>query len=414
MPQLLFADQLGPHFDVGEPIVIVESFGRLAARPFHWQKAHLILSAIRHRALDANVTLVKAQSYREFLATSDTIFTAVNPTSFGYRKLVDSERFNVLPSRGFVTSEEDWASWAAPKSGKRLLLEDFYRATRRRTGLLMQGTEPFGGAWNFDHENRLPAPKNVSSLALAEPWLPVEDDIDAQVRRDLTRWHAEGKIQLVGSDGPRLFAVTRDEALAALEHFIAQRLDLFGPYEDAGLNGDWAMSHSLLSVPLNLGLLDPLEVARAAESAFHSGHARLSSVEGFIRQVTGWRDFMWHLYWHFGEQYTESNYLNATSALSKAWTSLSASDFDAACVSHAMEKVSERGWLHHIERLMILGNVALQRGLNPAQLNEWFMNSFVDGTPWVMPVNVIGMSQFADGGLMSTKPYVGGGLTSRE
>ena len=409
MPQLLFADQLGPHFELGEPIVLVESFGRLAARPFHWQKAHLILSAIRHRALDGHVTLVQADSYRDFLATHDTVYSAINPTSFGYRKLVDSDRFTVLPSRGFVTSEEDFAAWAGSKAGKRLLLEDFYRSTRRRTGLLMEGVEPVGGAWNFDHDNRLPAPKKVTSLALSEPWLPVEDDIDAQVRRDLTQWQAEGKIRLLGHDGPRLFAVTREEALAALEHFVAERLDLFGPYEDAGLTGDWAMAHSLLSVPLNLGLLDPLEVAHVAEAAYYSGTARLSSVEGFVRQIAGWRDFVWHLYWHFGQAYTDLNYLNATTALPTDWEELSPSNIDAACVSHSIKKVADRGWLHHIERLMILGNNALQRGLNPQQLNEWFINSFVDGTPWVMPANVIGMSQFADGGKMSTKPYVGGG-----
>ncbi|GAB2816603.1 cryptochrome/photolyase family protein [Alpinimonas psychrophila] len=409
MQQLLFAYQLGPHFDLGEPIVLLESIGRLAARPYHWQKAHLILSAIRHRAQDDNVTLVKAPSYREFLASSAASFTVVNPTSFGYRKLVDSERFTVFPSRGFVTNEDRWASWMAPKSGKGFVFEDFYRDTRRRTGLLMNDAVPIGGAFNFDHENRLPAPKKVSSLPVAPPWQPTEDDIDAGVRRDLMRWQAEGKIQLSGKDGPRLFAVTRQEALAALTHFIAERLDLFGPYEDAGLEGDWAMSHSLLSVPLNFGLLDPLEVALAAEAAYHSGNARLSSVEGFIRQVIGWRDFVWHLYWHFGEDYTGLNFLSATAELPPSWKELDSTHVQANCVSHTIAKVSDRGWLHHIERLMILGNVAMQRGFNPRELNDWFISSFVDGTPWVMPVNVIGMSQFADGGMMSTKPYAGGG-----
>lgn len=409
MTQLLFADQLGPHFDLGEPIVLVESAGRLAARPYHWQKAHLILSALRHRAQDDGVTLVSTDSYREFLASTDDTFRVINPTSFGYRKLVASDRFEVAPSRGFVTSEEDWASWVGSKAGKRLLLEDFYRGSRRRTGLLMEGAEPVGGAWNFDHENRLPAPKKTSTLPVVAPWYPTEDEIDAEVRRDLTRWQTEGKIRLVGSDGPRLFAATREEALLALEHFITERLDLFGPYEDAGLKGDWAMAHSLLSVPLNLGLLDPLEVAKAAEAAYLAGNARLSSVEGFIRQVTGWRDFVWHLYWHFGEEYLEQNFLSATAPMPESWQKLEAASIDAACVSHAVEKTNERGWLHHIERLMILGNVALQRGMNPRQLNDWFIDSFVDGTPWVMPANVIGMSQFADGGRMSTKPYIGGG-----
>jgi deoxyribodipyrimidine photolyase-related protein len=169
------------------------------------------------------------------------------------------------------------------------------------------------------------------------------------------------------------------------------------------------MSHSLLSVPMNLGLLDPLEVIRAAEDAYLQGRAPINSVEGFIRQILGWRDYVWHLYWHFGEDYVDNNQLKATQPLPESWLRLAAQDFESNCLRHTIGGVSQRGWLHHIERLMILGNVAMQRGLNPKELNDWFIDNFVDGTPWVMPANVIGMSQFADGGLMSTKPYAGGG-----
>ena len=411
MQQLLFADQLGPHFDLGGEIILVESLGRLAARPHHWAKAQLILSAIRHRAAESNrVQLVRADSYNAYLDGQETEdFVAINPTSYGFRKLIAKHEIKTLPSRGFVIDEADFAAWVAQRKSKRLLLEDFYRDVRRKTGLLMQGADPVGGQWNFDHENREAPPKGAQTISAAEPWQPVEDEIDRQVVTDLQRWVQEGKITLVGEPGPRWFAVTRKEALEALQYFVEHRLATFGKYEDAALIQDWAMSHSLLSVPMNLGLLDPLEVARAAEQAYLEGKADIASVEGFIRQVVGWRDYVWQLYWHFGEDYVLNNRLEALEPIPESWLKLESSAIKANCVSHSIDKVSKRGWLHHIERLMILGNVAMQRGLHPGELNDWFVNSFVDGTPWVMPANVIGMSQYADGGKMSTKPYAGGG-----
>jgi deoxyribodipyrimidine photolyase-related protein len=169
------------------------------------------------------------------------------------------------------------------------------------------------------------------------------------------------------------------------------------------------MSHSLLSAPMNLGLLDPLEVVRAAENAYRSGKARLESVEGFIRQIIGWRDYVWHLYWHFGENYTSNNSLSANTPLPSFMTELSNEGLKANCLSHTISDLSENAWLHHIPRLMILGNHSMQRGYVPKEVNDWFIDAFVDGTPWVMPANTIGMSLYADGGLMSTKPYAAGG-----
>ncbi len=411
MRQLLFADQLGPHFDLGGEITLVESLGRLKAHNYHWAKAQLILSAIRHRAAESNrVTLIQSDGYREFLASlPEQNFVAINPTSYGFRKLVESDQIKTLPSRGFVTDEIEFQNWVVGKAGKRLLLEDFYRWSRQKHSILMDGAEPAGGQWNFDHEKREPAPKKQAKLGVAEPWWPVEDEIDAQVRADLRSWQQAGLINLTGTEGPRLFAATREEALAALDHFIDHRLPSFGPWEDAALADDWAMSHSLLSVPLNLGLLDPLEVVQAAEAAFRAGKAPINSVEGFIRQIMGWRDYVWHLYWHFGESYVDNNALNANVDVPKSWLDLDPESITSNCIRHTIGGLGERGWLHHIERLMILGNVAMQRSFNPAQLNQWFIDNFVDGTPWVMPANVIGMSQFADGGMMRTKPYAGGG-----
>jgi deoxyribodipyrimidine photolyase-related protein len=175
------------------------------------------------------------------------------------------------------------------------------------------------------------------------------------------------------------------------------------------LKGDWEMAHSLLSVPLNLGLLDPVEVAERAVQAYRDGDAPLASVEGFVRQVIGWREYVWHLYWHFGPTYRRRNTLRARTPLPEWFDRLDADAVEATCLKDALAGVRDRGWVHHIPRLMVLGNWAAQRGYDPDALTEWFQSRFVDGYDWVMPANVVGMSQHADGGAMATKPYVSGG-----
>lgn len=405
--QILFADQLGSHFTLeGESTLVLEVAGQFRKRRYHRQKAHLILSGIRHRAA-AGAELLRLDSYRDFAPPRGSVVIA--PTSRPMRALVEHWGLRQEPARGFASTQLEFGAWVND-GRKRLLLEDFYRWQRQRLGLLMVdsgfGPQPAGGQWNFDAENRLPPPKS-DRLAVDAPWWPAEDEIDEQVRWDLNRLEGDG-VEFLGSDGPRLFAVTEQEARQASNYFLEHRLSQFGPYEDAMMMGDWAMSHSLLSVPLNLGLIDPLELARRTERRLQHG-APIASVEAFIRQVIGWRDFVWHLYWLFGEEYLSMNALGASAELPAAWSELEPSAVEANCVRHAIGGLSERGWLHHIERLMVLANQATQRGYNPRKTNEWFTDAFVDGTPWVMPANVIGMGLFADGGRMSTKPYVAGG-----
>lgn len=406
----VFAGQLGSLFDDGGPMMIVEARSVFGRRPMHRAKAHLLLSALRHRAseLGDRVEYHRVERYEQ-VARGRTDLEVIDPTSWGARRFVRRHGMSVLPSRGFVTSEEDFREWAESRGGRRLLLEDFYRQVRTRTGLLMRGPDPEGGTWNYDHDNRQPPPKNATSLGHA-PWWPVEDEIDEEVRADLDRWQAEGAVQLVGDDGPRRFAATEAEAHEALTDFIRYRLADFGPYEDAMLTGDWTMAHSLLSAPMNMGLLDPREVAAAAESEYRAGGASLSSTEGFIRQIAGWRDYVWHLYWHLGEEYpTRHNALAATTPLPRVFLELDPERIQANCLRETIDGMRRHGWAHHIQRLMILGNWALQHGYDPAALNQWFIDMFVDGTPWVMPANVVGMSQHADGGIVATKPYAAGG-----
>ncbi|QWT25382.1 cryptochrome/photolyase family protein [Subtercola sp. PAMC28395] len=392
-------------------MLLIESRRALGRGPIHRAKAHLLLSGIRHRAreLGDRVEFHQVDTYSE-IVDGRTDLEVIDPTSWRARRKVRQIGAAILPSRGFVSSETEFAEWAASRGAKRLLLEDFYRAMRLRTGILMEGDGPAGGQWNYDHNNRQSPPKNAVSLGLPDPWWPVEDDIDEEVRADLDRWQAEGSVTLVGDDGPRRFAVTEGEANAALEDFVSVRLNDFGPFEDATLSGDWSMAHSLLSVPLNLGLLDPRAVVNRVVSEYDAGRAPLASVEGFVRQIAGWRDYVWHLYWHLGEKYpTSHNGLNARRELPIEFRRLDADAIEANCLGESLRGVRERGWAHHIQRLMVIGNWALQRGYDPVALNDWFVSMFVDGTPWVMPANVIGMSQHADGGIVATKPYSAGG-----
>jgi len=268
---------------------------------------------------------------------------------------------------------------------------------------------PEGGQFNFDHDNRQPPPKGQDTLGVTPAWFPIEDDIDREVREYLDFLEQRGDVSFIGVDGPRLFPATRDEALAALAHFVDHRLAHFGPHEDAAMVGDWAMAHSLLSPAMNLGLLDPREVIDRAVQSYHDGHAPLASVEGFVRQIMGWRDWVWHLYWHLGPDFANNNVLSHTEALPEAFAELDPGAVSSRCLAQVLGEVRDRGWTHHINRLMVLGSWALQRGVNPRQLNDWFIDAFVDGTPWVMPANVVGMSQYADGGQVATKPYTSGG-----
>ncbi|GAB7189352.1 cryptochrome/photolyase family protein [Kineococcus sp. NUM-3379] len=398
-------------------MLLVESLAALRRTRVHRRKAHLVLSALRHRAAEpgGEVQLVRAGTYTGALAEAgvgpDAPVSVCDPTSWGARRLVrELPGVEVLASRGFVVSEAQFARWAAGRGGRRLLLEDFARDVRRLHGLLLDGRGgPVGGRWNYDEDNREPPPRR-ERLGVPEPWWPQEDDVDAQVREDLDRLERDHGAVFPGEDGPRRFAVTRAEALAALEHFLEHRLEAFGAHEDAMLSGDPWMAHSLLSAPLNLGLLDPLEVARRAEEFGRAHVSRLPSLEGFVRQVVGWRSYVWHLYWHLGEGFRDANELGAHEPLPAWFAELDPhGQVEANCLGSVLRQVREQGWVHHIPRLMVLGGWALQRGYDPAAVSDWFRRCFVDGYEWVMTTNVVGISQHADGGTTATKPYTTGG-----
>ena len=413
-----FADQLGPHFldAPDQPVLLVEARSVFRRRRFHRQKAHLLLSALRHRAaeLGDQAVFLRTDTYGEALEQVREPLSVCAPTTWPARDFVlRRPGLRVLAARGFVTAQDDFRRWADSRGRQRLLMDDFYRVARRVHDVLMDGAEPVGGTWNLDHDNREPPPAD-GRVPVPPPWLPEEDEIDAQVRADLDRWEADGDVAFVGDDGPRLFPASAAETELRLRDFLDHRLGAFGPHEDAMLAGDPWLAHSMLSAAFNLGLADPVDVVHRAEAAYRASVAAgeplpLNSVEGFVRQVMGWRDYIWHLYWYLGREYRHGNALDAQEEVPAWLAELDAEAVDANCLSSVLADLRQRGWVHHIPRLMVLGNYALQRGIRPLAMTDWFHRLFVDGYDWVMVANVVGMSQHGDGGVLATKPYAAGG-----
>ena len=287
------------------------------------------------------------------------------------------------------------------KGRKQLRLEFFYREMRHKTGLLMSGKEPLGGQWNFDTDNRgsfgkkgpgqLPSPSRFAPDAITQEVIVWVND---------TLAHHPGSVTQFG------WPVTRAQALVALQEFITHRLPSFGLYQDAMWEGEVWLYHSHLSCALNLKLLNPREVLAAAEAALQSGHAPLPAVEGFVRQILGWREYVRGIYWTHMPDYVEGNAQQAHEPLPDFyWTG----DTDMACLRDAITQTLQHGYAHHIQRLMVTGLYALLLGVEPKQVHQWYLGVYVDAVEWVELPNTLGMSQFADGGLMASKPYVASG-----
>ena len=297
----------------------------------------------------------------------------------------------------FLCSLDDFAEWAEGR--KSLRMEFFYRDLRRRYKVLMEGDEPIGGKWNYDADNRQP-PKVRLAVPLPSSFAP--DAITTEVLALVEMRCADHFGQLAGFD----FAVNRDQALHVLDQFISERLPLFGTYQDAMIEGEPWMYHSHIGLYLNAGLLSPIEVIKAVEAAYHSGDAPLNAVEGFIRQILGWREFVRGLYWLKMPAYAEANFLQATRPLPDFfWTGIT----DMNCLAQSIQQTDALSYAHHIQRLMVLGNFALLAGLSPQAVNEWFLVVYVDAYEWVVMPNVSGMALFADGGYLASKPYAAGG-----
>lgn len=403
---LILGDQLlrdHPALDGADRVLFVESLALLRRRWLHRRRAHLVLSGMRHFAEELRATheviARQAPTLAAALAEHDGEIVAAVPNSPAARAVLERAGVRVLASPQFLTDPAEFAAWAQGR--RRLTMEDFYRDQRRRFGVLVDPHgNPEGGRWNYDTENRRPPRDMPADLEAPAPWMPQEDDIDAQVRRDLDRL-APG---LWGDDGPRRFALTPDEASRALADFVERRLPQFGPWQDAMVPGEPFLFHALLSVPLNLGVLSPLDAIRAAEDAYDRGDVPLQSAEGFIRQILGWREYVRGVFEL--RRLEGANALDAHDDLPPAFLGETTG---WNCLDTVVGGVRAHGYAHHIERLMVLGNVLLLTGVEPRQAVDWFARAFVDGAEWVMAPNAAGMALYADGGQMTTKPYAAGG-----
>ncbi len=301
----------------------------------------------------------------------------------------------IRPDRHFFSSKDDFAEHA--RGRKQLRLEYFYRPLREKFGVLMDGDEPAGGQWNFDAENRGAFPK-AGPGALPAPVSYAPDAITRGVIDLVSARFADHPGSLADFDWP----VTPAQARAALDDFLAHRLPLFGRYQDAIWTGEPWLYHSRLAQAMNMKLLDPRDIVAGAERAWREGRVPLEAAEGFIRQVIGWREYVRGIYWHFMPQYLDRNALGATQSLpSFYWTG----DTEMNCVRDAVRQTLRFGYAHHIQRLMVTGLFALLFGVDPKRVHEWYLAVYVDAVEWVELPNTLGMSQFADGGVMASKPY---------
>ena len=424
--RLILGDQLSPEIsslkdaDKSRDIILLcEVFDEAVYVKHHQKKIAFLFSAMRHFAAslsDAgwNVDYVRLDQDGNSHSFSGEVARAVErhaPESViatfasEWRVLTEMRDWeNTLPCavelRGddrFYCSLDEFATWADGR--KQLRMEYFYRELRRKTGILMSGNDPIGGQWNYDAENRGRAP---DGLEVPKHTSFVPDDITDEVLNLVEDRFGDhfGKLR------PFEFAVTHEQAAYVLDRFIAERLPLFGTYQDAMVEGEPFMFHAHIGLYLNCGLLSPQQAIIAAENAYHAGAAPLNATEGFIRQILGWREFVRGLYWLKMPEYAEQNALEAHRPLPAFfWTA----DTKMNCLKQCVSETRDHAYAHHIQRLMVLGNFALLAGLSPKEVNEWFMIVYADAYEWVELPNVSGMALYADGGVLASKPYASGG-----
>ncbi|QGX99257.1 cryptochrome/photolyase family protein [Roseovarius faecimaris] len=396
-------------------IVMAEVTDETGYVPHHPKKIALVLSAMRHFAEtlrgdgwqvaytklddeDASRSIV-GELMRRGQAHGTTEVLATTPGEWRLIEALNNAPLTVtlLPDDRFVASQSEFESWAEGR--KQLRMEYFYREMRRKTGLLMDGDQPEGGKWNYDHDNRKPAKED---MLRSEPMQFTPDAITEEVL-DLVEARFSDSF---GELRPFWFAVTRGQALRALDHFAKHLLEGFGTYQDAMLTGDRFLHHSVLSPYINLGLLDPLEVCQRVEAEYKAGRVALNDAEGFIRQIIGWRDYVRGIYMLEGPDYPARNVLGHDRDLPWMYWG---GETRMTCMREAIAQTRDEAYAHHIQRLMVTGNFALLAGIDPHAVHEWYLSVYADAYEWVEAPNTVGMSQFADGGIIASKPYVSSG-----
>jgi deoxyribodipyrimidine photolyase-related protein len=404
----------------GDWVLIAEVMGECTYVPHHPQKIALVLSAmrhfaaalrargvaVRHVALDdpENTGTLTGEVLRAARELSPERIIATEPGE--WRVLAEIEGWGEATGLACEIREDDrflcslgrFRRWAEGR--KQLRMEFFYREMRRESGfLLTPDGEPEGGAWNFDAENRKRLPAGVSP-----PGTPrfAPDAITREVMALVAARFGHHFGTLGGFHWP----VTAKQARAALDAFIADRLALYGDYQDAMASGQPTLFHALISTSLNAGLLLPREACEAAEQAYRAGRAPLNAVEGFVRQILGWREYVRGLYWLKMPGYAELNALGAAAPLPGFYWGAPTS---MNCISEVIGQTRDLAYAHHIQRLMVTGNFALLAGIAPAEINAWYLAVFADAYEWVELPNTHGMATYADGGIMASKPYAASG-----
>ena len=399
----------------------MELAGDFERVPSHQQRTALFLAAMRHFALELEsdgwrglyVPLDDPENDGDLGGQLERVWRAVRPArlvvfrpgDFVTLEAVEAATrelgidLELLEDPHFLVEPEAFAEWAEGR--KSLVMEHFYRRSRRRLGVLMTDDDkPVGGSWNYDQENR----ERLDEEAPERPprFRCEPDELTREVLALVEERFADAPGRLESFAWP----VTRERALAALDDFVVNRLPWFGAYQDAMKTGEPWLFHSLLSPALNLKLLDPRECVERAEAAYEDGEAPLNAVEGFVRQLIGWREFIRGVYWLEGPSYAEGNHLEATGDLPEPYWS---GESDMTCLAESVGQVLEHGYGHHIQRLMVTGNLALVAGVEPRQVNDWYLGMYVDAMDWVTLPNTQGMTLYADGGVVGSKPYAASG-----
>lgn len=393
-------------------LIFIEAKAKGESLPYHKKKIAYVLSSMRHFAVECYKEGYPVyyhatdQHYGDGISGileeyEDLSLTYMTPSEWDSRKRLREvksnfkERITEIQNTFFFADVEQWEENIEP--GYRM--EYFYRDMRRQTGYLMNEDQPEGGEWNYDENNRESLPKgySVPEVTSFEP-----DAITQEVLHLVEDRHQHhfGKL-----DGFR-YAVTRKQALKLLDEFIEQRLADFGPYEDAMATEEPTLFHSTLSLYLNNGLLLPWEICERAIQAYKDGKAPINSVEGLVRQILGWREFVRIYYEAMMPEVRETNFMDFEKSLPELFWS---GDTDMHCMQQSLKPVIEQGYSHHIQRLMVLSNFSNLTETDPRELNKWFWFAYVDAYEWVVLPNVLGMSTFADGGVLASKPYVSSG-----
>jgi deoxyribodipyrimidine photolyase-related protein len=390
-------------------VTLIESEGRFARHPYHKKKTVLLKSAMRHYAqrlrqqgyvVDYRRAPTTAEGLRSHVAeVQPHRIVAMEASEYAGRNWQQTQmeavlgvRVELIPNTQFLTGA--FNPYPEAPRDKPYVMEHFYRRMRRHFVVLMDGEQPLGGSWNYDKQNRKPYPKDAAAPRRVR-FAP--DQLTNEVIHTVKTTDAFGQVEAFD------LAVTHEQAVEVLQDFIENRLAHFGDYEDAMTKRDGQLYHSFLSPYLNIGLLEPLQVIRAAEAAYAEGIAPINSVEGLVRQVLGWREYMYWQYWRQMPGIVKANAWNASQPLPEFfWTG----DTAMNCMRHVLRRVIQDGYAHHIERLMVLANFSTLAGLHPISVNDWFLSAFIDAYEWVMIPNVLGMGLNADGGKTATKPYI--------